>query len=357
MSNKTTITSVSVRRLQKPLIMPFRIATGAHQSLDNVLLTVTLACGIKGYGEAAVAPHITGETVPKTMHNLKLMASYLKGQDIGHYQAMGAYVNSILSNNRAAAAAVEMALYDALTKLLKIPLWSMWGGVPKSFVTDITLVVGSLEETTAMARSFYAKGFRCFKIKVGRDMDMDLKRVIESSRIIKDSQIILDANQGFDDKQTLTFLKKLRDHKVRVDVIEQPVPKEDWEGLKRVTRLSGVCVCADESVSSLPQAVKAIREKAVGAINIKLMKTGMQDGAAIARLAKPNGIKLMLGGMMESSLAMTASAHLAAGLGCFDFIDLDTPFFIKNGLKGHPCLNRQGRYDLRGIKAGIGINP
>jgi L-alanine-DL-glutamate epimerase-like enolase superfamily enzyme len=65
----------------------------------------------------------------------------------------------------------------------------------------------------------------------------------------------------------------------------------------------------------------------------------------------------MIGGMMESSLAMTASAHLAAGLGCFDFIDLDTPFFIKDGLRGNPYLNHRGIYDLRNAQAGIGIAP
>ncbi len=350
------IKSTKVSTLKAPLIVPFRIATGAHQSLDNVMLTITLSDGTRGYGEAAVATHITGETIPETIKHLKIAATYLQGQDIGQYLTMGAYVQSLFTKNMAAVAAVEMALYDALTKTLKMPLWKMWGQTPKKFSTDITLVVGSLEETTAMAKAYYTQGFRAFKIKIGKDLDEDFKRIAAVAKIAKSSSLILDANQGYSAKQTLSLLASLYKHRIAIDLIEQPVPKTDWDGLCRVTRSTKVLVCADESVSSLPQAVKAIKEHAVGAINIKLMKTGIAQSVAIASLARANGIKLMIGGMMESPLAMTASAHVAAGLGSFDFIDLDTPFFIKGGMKQHPCLDSKGHYDLSSIKSGIGIH-
>ena len=87
------------------------------------------------------------------------------------------------------------------------------------------------------------------------------------------------------------------------------------------------------------------------------MKSGIVQAREIALLAKAAGIKLMIGGMMESSLAMTASAHLASGLGGFDFIDLDTPFFIKPGYDKNPYLSKNGVYDVRRVRAGIGIVP
>ena len=86
------------------------------------------------------------------------------------------------------------------------------------------------------------------------------------------------------------------------------------------------------------------------------MKTGLVHALEISRFAHAAGVKLMIGGMMESNLAMTASAHLAAGLGYFDFIDLDTPFFIKGEAARNPYLSSQGVYDLSKVKAGIGIN-
>lgn len=351
------ITRVQVAPIKASLLMPFRIASGAHYSLDNVLLTVTLADGTKGYGEAAVATHITGETVPETIKHLKIAATYLQGQDIGQFLSLGAYMHSLFTHNMAAVAAVEMALYDALTRSLKMPLWKLWGSTPKKLKSDITLVVGSIDETKVKAQQFYRQGFRSFKIKIGKDKDLDIKRIIAVAKIVKTSSLILDANQGYSAKETMQLLKDLVKQHITIALIEQPVPKADWDGLKRVTQSTKVLVCADESVSTLPQAVKAIHEKAVGAINIKLMKTGVTQAVLIASLAKASGVKLMIGGMMESPLAMTASVHLAAGLGCFDYVDLDTPFFIKDGLKGHPCLQSNGHYDVSVIRSGIGIVP
>jgi L-alanine-DL-glutamate epimerase-like enolase superfamily enzyme len=140
------------------------------------------------------------------------------------------------------------------------------------------------------------------------------------------------------------------------DLIEQPVPKGDWEGLKQVT-VNPKYVSARMKALRRWLMRRIIKEKAAGAINVKLMKTGLVHALEISRLAHAAGIKLMIGGMMESNLAMTCSAHLAAGLGCFDFIDLDTPFFIKGEVARNPYLSSQGIYDLSKVKAGIGIVP
>ncbi|MBI4308867.1 MAG: dipeptide epimerase [Candidatus Omnitrophica bacterium] len=352
-----TIKNVRVSLLRAPLNQPFRIATGRHDVLENALLALTLSDGTKGFGEAAVATHITGETVPQTVKSLNTMGEYLRGRDVGDYLTMCAHAQEALSDNKSAAAAVEMALFDAVTKYLNIPLWRLWGPRARPFATDITIVIGSLEETAAKTKEFYRRGFRAFKVKIGRDMDVDFKRVQTVSAIAPKSTLVLDANQGYSARETLQFLKALAKAGIEIALIEQPVPKADWDGLKKVTRSCKTLVCADESVGSLSQAARAIKEKAVGAINIKLMKTGIVHAVAIAHLARANGVKLMIGGMMESALAMTASAHLAAGLGCFDFIDLDTPFFIKDGLRGHPCLDARGIYNVGKVKAGIGISP
>ncbi len=179
----------------------------------------------------------------------------------------------------------------------------MWASNPKRLRTDITIVIADLEETKAKAKAFKAQGFRAFKIKIGRDMDMDFKRVAAVCSIAPRSQIILDANQGYSARQTLQFLKSLSKAGIVPDLIEQPVPKADWEGLKQVTRESKVCVCADESASSLSDAIRIIKEKAAGAINVKLMKTGLVHALEISRLAHAAGVKLMIGGMMESNLS------------------------------------------------------
>ena len=357
MNSSCRINNISVTLLKAVLNQPFRIATGQHDSLDNVLLTVELEGGIKGFGEAAVATHITGETIPQTVRNLNNFRKVLRRYPVSDYLTISGLAHAAMADNKAAVAAVEMAVLDALTRYLRMPLWRLWTDKPQSFKTDITIVIADLPETMAKTKEFYTAGFRAFKIKIGRDMDLDFKRVVAVASIVKKSQIILDANQGFSAKQALSFLKQLEKAGVRVDLLEQPVPKADLEGLREVARKSKVCVCADESASSLPQVLQLIKDKSVGAINIKLMKTGLVHAVAIARWAQAQGVKLMIGGMMESNLAMTASAHVATGIGGFDFIDLDTPFFIRGAVARNPFLSTSGQYDLSHAKLGIGIKP
>ena len=357
MNDRSLITKASVKFVQAELNQPFRIAVGQHDRLENILFILELKDGTRGYGEAAVATHITGETIEGTLKNLKAAALWLKGRPIADFLNISAALHERLGKNGAAIAAVEIALFDALTRYLKIPLWRLWSTVPRSFRTDITIVIADLDETRAKAQAFKKQGFRAFKIKIGRDMDLDFKRVEAVCQIAPRAAIILDANQGYSAPQTLQFLKTLGKAGIVPDLIEQPVPKADWEGLKQVTRESKVCVCADESASSLPDVLRIIKERAAGAVNVKLMKTGLVHALEISRLANAAGIKLMIGGMMESNLAMTASAHLAAGLGCFDFIDLDTPFFIKGEVARNPYLSSQGVYDLSQVKSGIGVTP
>ena len=357
MNKPSRIVKTSVKFFQAPLNQPFRIACGQHNRLENILFAIELKDGTKGYGEAAVATHITGETIEQTLKNLKGIAIWLEGRAIADYLDISAQLHERLPHNQSALAAVEMAIFDALTRYLRAPLWRLWASKPKTLHTDITIVIADLEQTKEKTRAFKAQGFRAFKIKIGRDMDSDFKRVEAVSSIAPRSQIILDANQGYTSGQALQFLKSLSKVGIVPDLIEQPVASADWEGLKKVTREAKVCVCADESSSSLADAVRIIKEKAAGAINVKFMKTGLVHAFEISRLAHAAGVKLMIGGMMESNLAMTASAHLAAGLGYFDFIDLDTPFFIKGEAARNPYLSSQGIYDLSKVKSGIGITP
>ena len=361
MSKKSLISKFEVAPIRAQLVQPFRTALGEHTVLENVLFTLELGDGTKGYGEAAVATHITGETVMETTQNLQALGHELIDQDSNDYLAISAHVHSRLPNNKAAVAAIETALADALTRQWKIPLWKFLGVNPRRpqrLVSDITIVIAELKETEDSVKKYYAQGFRAFKVKIGRDKDLDYKRVLAVKKIAPRCPIYLDANQGYSARQTLEFVRKLKRNGLRPALIEQPVPKTDWEGLKEVTRLAGVPVCADESVSSLTDAVRAVSEKAVNVINIKLMKTGLFQAREIALLARAQGIDLMIGGMMETSLAMTTSAHLAAGLGGFKYIDLDTPFFIKEGRqRDNPYLSRRGVYDLSKVKAGIGIVP
>ena len=349
------IRKTQVLPLQAPLIQPFRTALGSHDTLDNLLFVLTLADGTKGYGEAAVATHITGETLEATRRSLKTAGHWLIGKDSRDYLRISGALHERWGKNPAMIAAVEMALFDAMTRKLGIPLWRWFGDRCRRLRTDITIVIADLPETEETVRRFYRQGFRHFKVKIGRDFDLDVRRVAAVRKVASGGAIYLDAHQGVSAAKTLQFLRALQRLGIRPALLEQPVPAADFEGLKKIFRSTDIPVCADESVRSVSEAVAVIRGKAASVLNIKLMKFGFVQAVEIVRIARACGTALMIGGMMESALAMTASAHLAAGLGCFSYIDLDTPFFVRGSSARGSYLSSRGVYDLRRVRRGIGI--
>src|SRR3989338_1145649 len=181
--NKLLIKKVAVSPLRALLHQPFTTALGAHSSLDNILLTIELNDGTKGYGEAAVAPHITGETVKKTKQNLEGLKRDLTGQNVLDYLKISFNLHERLSKNKSAIAAVETALFDALTRRKKIPLWKFFGNRCHMLQTDITIVISGLHETEMTVKKYYTQGFRTFKVKVGRNQDEDYKRVLAVKKL------------------------------------------------------------------------------------------------------------------------------------------------------------------------------
>ena len=354
---KNVIHKADAKIWRAKLLRPFSTAKGQHDLLENVLFSLELSGGVRGFGEAAVATHITGETVQETLKNLKAAARSVVGRELAEAPGIAEEFKEKFSKNKCALAALEMALLDAAARVKGIPLWRVFGNRPRVLRTDMTVVLGSVAEAEMATRDILRRGIRSFKVKVGRNFDLDLKRVATVARLAKKCPIYLDANQGFTAAQTLKFLRELAWLKIKPALVEQPVSREDWEGLAKVTREGGVLVCADESVRSLQDAKLLVKEKAAGAINIKFTKTGILEAYEIARLAKKNGIKLMIGTMIETPLAVTAAAHLAAGLGGFDFIDLDAPFFMTESVTRGNFVTSSGVYDLSQVKAGIGVTP
>jgi L-alanine-DL-glutamate epimerase-like enolase superfamily enzyme len=351
------IRETEVFPLQAPLLQPFRTALGGHDTLDNLAFVLTLSDGTRGFGEAAIATHITGETLASTRRHLVAAGPRLRGQDARDYLSLSGMLHERWGDNPAMIAAVETALFDALTRRHGVPLWQWFGPRPRRLRSDITVVIASLEETRETTARFYRQGFRRFKVKVGRDFEADVRRVEAVRTAAPRGIIYLDANQGFSAEQSLQFLRVLKRLKIRPALLEQPVPRADFDGLKKVSRSTDIPVCADESARSIPDVTRIIRERAASVISVKLMKSGVVRSVEIARLARAHGLALMVSGMMESGLAMTAAAHMAAGLGCFSYIDLDTAFFVRGEVERQGYLSSGGVYDLTQVRRGIGIRP
>ena len=354
----TTIRAVSVEALDISLFKSFGIAGGAVEIAHNLLVTVELADGTRGYGEAAPLPPYNGETQAIARAAVEAATSTVEGADVREWRRLARAVRGAIGPIGSAQCAIETAVLDALTRHANMPLWAFFGGVSTSLETDMTITTGSVDEAFTSAQDILDRGIRTIKIKIGSgDLTHDLDRVSAVAAVAPQSPLILDGNAAFTADDALQLLAQLYERGVRVSLFEQPVAKDNWEGLQQVTYWGGVPVAADETAADAGAALRLIQERAAHAVNIKLMKCGIVEALDIAALCRAARLRLMIGGNVESILAMTTSACFAAGQGGFDYVDLDTPLFMAEnpfdgGMTYHGAI-----VDLSQIAVGHGVTP
>lgn len=319
----TTITDVQLEKLNIPLDAPFTIATGAKYQIGNALITITLKNGVVGYGEAAPLEPVNGENQATALATLESCRDYLIGQNVADYRQIAKQLKSIFWAQVTARCAIEMALLDAYTKTLNIPLFQFWGGAENKIETDYTVDIVAPETAKLNAQKLAAKGYRTLKTKVGKCLQDDIARVVAIKEGAPDCKIMLDANQGYSPADAIYFLEQLEKNGIRPELFEQPVVKHDLQGMRQVRNASSVPIAADESVFTAADALAVVREGCADYINIKIMKSGLVEALDIAAIARNANIGLMIGCMLESRLGLATSVHFAAGLGGFDFVDLD----------------------------------
>ncbi len=353
----TRIRSIEFEPLNIPLIEPFVIAIGRLDEVRNVLITVRLENGVIGYGEAAPLEPINGENQATIMATLQTLGPFLTGRDAMQWRKIAKEMAGIFSAQGAARAGLEMALLDAATKTMRVPLYQFLGGVSDRVETDISIPIVEPGRARELATGIAAQGMRYIKIKVGSGIEADVARTLAVREGAPNCELQIDANQGYSAPEAVELLQELAAAGIKVRQFEQPVPKHDRLGLKFVTEHGHVPVAADETVFGAHDALELAAMGAVNVVNIKLMKSGLVEGLDIAAVCRAAHIRLMIGGMIESKLAMCCSAHFAAGLGGFDYVDLDTPFLLaEDPFEGGYRVDGP-IYHLGHIQAGIGCWP
>ncbi|HEY0753834.1 MAG TPA: dipeptide epimerase [Ktedonobacteraceae bacterium] len=353
--SRTTIRQVVVEALTIPLREPFTIATGSVSNARNVLITLTLQDGSVGYGECAPFPPSTGESQETALAAAQSCVELLIGQDAAHWRQLARLLHSLYYTQATVRAGLEMALLDALTRSYGIPLYIFLGGFASSVETDLSIPMVTPDHGYELAQEALKQGIRCLKVKVGGDVREDVARVEAIREGAPGLGLTLDANQGYTANQALLCLEALDEREIRPLLLEQPVPKEDYAGLRYVTEHTTVPVAADESASSAAAVARLLQMGAVNTVNIKLMKTGIIEALDIAAICRAQHCALMIGAMIESRLGIAAAAHLAAGLGGFSFIDLDTPMLLAEDPFTGGYEQHGGVYELSGSKGGLGI--
>ncbi len=323
------IQRIEIWPIDVPITDPFVVATGARVTAQNLFIRVTLRDGTCGYGEAAPFPEISGEDRASCFDTATVLATPLIGQSVAGYQSIADTLQAQAILYPAARCGLETAILDAYARSLGVPLWQLWGSADvRDRETDITIPICELEKTLELARGWYARGFRLFKMKVGTNVEEDIRRLEAVHDALPNIGFIGDGNQGFSREDCLLFVSGVKKFGGHLVLLEQPLIREDLEGLQAIRHLTGVPVAADESVRSLDDARRVVQLQAADYINIKIMKTGVVEALRIARFVRSVGLRLMIGGMVETRIAMGCSFSLVLGQGGFDVLDLDTPLLL-----------------------------
>ena len=328
-STSFTITNIEFWALDLPITDPFVVATGQLQTAQNAYVRLTLHDGTIGYGEIAPFPAITGEDRESSLEKARMLGKHLLGQSTLHYQRLGGELSELAPDAPAARCGLETALLDALTRAIHVPLWALWGGADvRARETDVTIPITSSERTRELARHWYERSFRLFKLKVGHDVDDDIRRLEALHRECAGVAFVIDANQGYTREEAATLIQGVNRFGGAILLLEQPLAKDDLEGHAKLRRDFRVPVAADESAQSLRDLQAVIRHEAADYVNVKITKSGLLDGILMATVAKAAGLRVMLGGMVETRVAMGCSYGLAMGLGGCPVLDLDTPLLL-----------------------------
>jgi len=334
---------------------PFRIAPGASTESHNVIVKIITDYDVIGWGESSPSKRVTGETAETVIKTLDKIAPKLVGLCPLRIEHDVEVMDSIVKQNPAAKAAVDIALHDILGKTCHKPLFMLMGGYRTEVLTDITLSIKSPKEMAEDAVKAAKRGFKALKVKVGINPAEDVERVkLIREAVGNDLQIRVDANQGWTSRQAIEALNKMA--KLNIQFVEQPVPAEDLKGLINVRKNSPIPVMADESIHSPEDALKLIQAKAVDFINIKLMKSGgILKARKIAAIAEAADIPCMIGCMGESEIGIAAGAHLAAAVKNIQYADLDSDILLKDKLvhKGGVEVKNSVRIFSKGYGLGV----
>jgi len=318
------ITRVEAWPVEMRLAEPYSIAYESVDRVTNLFVRVDTNRGTSGYGCAAPDPHVTGESSDDALRSLREIAGpAIVGSDPQRHAFLMERLKKELGSHPSARAAIDMALFDILGKAGGVPVWKLLGGFRSRIRTSVTIGILPEADTVKMARELVSRGFRCLKLKGGRDVEDDIVRVLRTREAVgKAIELRFDANQGYTVEQSLRFVELTRP--AGLELLEQPTPKGEADLLGSVTRRASIPVMADESLMTLRDAFRLARRGVMDMVNIKLMKAGgIAEAIQINAVARSAGLEVMVGCMDEAALAISAGLQFALARPNVAYADLD----------------------------------
>ena len=297
---------------------PFIIARGSQTEYRTLMVKLTDADGVEGWGEAA-ATRFYGETLETVQAALASYAPLL-GDYPFQLESIEALLETTLKRNAAARVAISMALHDLVAKRLGLPLWRFWG-LDRAQAPRSTYTIG-IDTPDALRRKVAeAAEYPILKVKLGSSDDLAILRTMRDAT---DRELRVDANCGWTAAHAVKMLPILEEF--GVTVLEQPVAREDLDGLQQIRRRARIPIIADESCVTSADIPRLAGR--VDGINIKLAKCGsLREALRMVAIARAHQMMVMVGCMIESSLGITAAAHFTP---LVDIVDLDGAALLRD---------------------------
>ncbi|EKD50039.1 MAG: mandelate racemase/muconate lactonizing protein, partial [uncultured bacterium] len=342
--NGFAIEFVDAFPLNVPLKDPFVVASTRLDTVQNVAVRVGIgnpSSRAVGWGEIPTLHPITPETQPIAMKAVAQGAQWLVGQNPKPWFDLADGLKEQIPEFPAVRAGIEMAIFDAALRAHQMPvaaffdggLYEGWTHTSSHFIrTDITVPICTSKQATELAYRYAANGFTHFKVKVGNNILNDVARIVAIRKVYPACTLFIDANEGYDVNAALTLLNRLKSHGIFPTLFEQPISRLDHEGMQGMTKRVGrfhIKIAADESCRTVEDVERIKRNQEAHVINIKFAKSGLVDSLRMIATAG-DSLELMIGGMVETRLLMGFSAQVAAALGCFHFVDLDSPHYLSS---------------------------
>lgn len=302
----------------------YRIAGQSFTTADNVILKLSTSDGRTGFGCAAPAEEVTGESGQACRRTCReVVVPLARGADASDRDGINARARAAAPTAPAARAALDIALCDLMAQRAGVPLARLLGMRRDRLPTSITLGIGDPGDVLRKARRHVADGFRCLKLKVGEDWAADATLVRRLRETLGPDVVLrADANQGYSETEALRFLEAVGG--TGLELIEQPIGAANLAGMARLVAATRIPIMADEAVRSAEEARAVVEARAAHLVNIKLMKSGgLGIGMEIARVTHEAGLGAMVGCMDESRIGIAAALHLALAAPGVERADLD----------------------------------
>jgi L-alanine-DL-glutamate epimerase-like enolase superfamily enzyme len=311
------ITGVVATPVSVPRIAPLKSALGVSSSGSFGIVEVETDGGITGVGEISMIWNGNGAALCPTVN--ELLGPALVGRSPFDINAAHLLMNDAVQFARAAnpaKAAVDMALYDIVGKVLSTPVYNLLGGrVRDTAPLSMSIMIAALDDMVAQARAAIGRGFAGVKVKVGIDPVHDIESVAAIRKALGPAATIrVDANMGWHStRQALIQLEALAP--LRIHSVEQPLPADRLEDLAWLRQRSPMPIMVDESVWGPDDAARVIRAGAADIINVYVSEAGgLRNAARIFALAEAAGIVCTIGAMPELGIGTAAQMHLAVAM-------------------------------------------